>query len=49
MGFDSSQNCPFQTFGEKAQAIPSPIRDSKLKLRLIVGKIISEAIDFQFY
>jgi len=49
MGFDSSQNCPFQTFGKKAQAILSPIRESKLMIRLIVGKIISEAIDFQFY
>jgi hypothetical protein len=49
MGFDSSQNCTFQIFGEKAQAIPSPICDSKLKLRLIIGKIISEAIDLQFY
>jgi hypothetical protein len=45
MGIDSCQNCPFQPFG----AILSPICEGKLKPRLEIGKIISEAIDVQFY
>jgi hypothetical protein len=45
MGIDSCQNCPFQPFG----AIPAPICEGKLKHRLEIGKIISEAIDPQFY
>jgi len=45
MGIDSCQNCPFQFFG----AIPAPICEGKLKPRLEIGKIISEAIDSQFY
>jgi hypothetical protein len=49
MGIDSCQKCPFQPFGAKAQAIPAPICEGKLKPRLEIGKIISEAIDSQFY
>jgi hypothetical protein len=49
MGIDSCQNCPFQTFDAKAQAIPAPICEGKLRPRLEIGKIISEAIDPQFY
>ncbi|MFZ9234818.1 MAG: hypothetical protein ACO22X_01255 [Algoriphagus sp.] len=49
MDNDSCQNCPFQTFGENAPAILTPIREGKLKPMLEIGKIISEAIDIQFY
>jgi hypothetical protein len=49
MDIDSCQNCPSQPFGTKAQAIPPPICERKLKPRLEIGKIISEAIDSQFY
>ncbi len=49
MGFDSCQNCPYQPFGAKARAIPAQVCGDKLKPRLEIGKIISKAIDSQFY
>jgi hypothetical protein len=49
MGFDSCQNFPYQPFGAKARAIPAPVCEGKLKPRLEIGKIISKAIDSQFY
>jgi hypothetical protein len=49
MGIDSCQNCPSQPLWTKAQAIPTQICERKLKPRLEIGKIISEAIDVQFY
>jgi hypothetical protein len=49
MDIDSCQNCPFQPFGSKAQVTLAPICEGKFKPRLEIGKIISEAIDIQFY
>jgi hypothetical protein len=49
MGIDSCKNCPFQSFAKKGKAIKGPICASNLKLKLENRKIISEAIDSQFY
>lgn len=49
MGFTFGQRCPFQTCSETAKAFPAPFCEVKLKPRLEIGKIISEAIEFQSY
>ena len=49
MGFNFCQNCPFKSFAEKENAIHLPICAGKMKPKLENGKIISEAIDPQFY
>lgn len=46
MGFTFCQNCPALACSETAKAFPAPFCEVKLKPRLEIGKIISEAIDF---
>jgi hypothetical protein len=41
MDIDSCQNCLSQPLWTKAQAMPPPICERKLKPRLEIGKIIS--------
>jgi hypothetical protein len=49
MGFTFCQNCPFRTCSLTAKAFPAPFCEGKFKPRVKIGKIISEAIDFQSY
>ncbi len=49
MGFNFCQNRPFKSFAEKENAIHLPICAGNLKPKLENGKIISGAIDPQFY
>jgi hypothetical protein len=49
MGFNFCQNCHFQSFEEKENAIHLRICAGNLKPKLENGKIIFEVIDFQFY
>lgn len=49
MGFNFWQNCPSKSFVEKENAIHLPICAGKMKPKLENGKIISKAIDPQFY
>ena len=49
MGFTFCQNFPFQTCFKIAKAFSVPFCEGKLKPRVKIGKIISEAIDFQSY